>query len=72
MASAIPVPDAPGRLYLVPNPTPDVVWEPRTPAQLEATVDWLAKLHFWGPLVIVPGILLVAAYWGPPRGPLFR
>lgn len=68
-------------LYLVPQQSEEMVFDPktnqvavapkRTPEQLQETVDWLANMHIWG-MVAVPVVLMVASYWGAPRGPLFR
>lgn len=65
MASTIEQPT----LRLVPPLDDAAVW-----AQPQPTTQavWLPLLKRWGPPVAVGGVLLMAAYWGPARGPLFR
>ena len=60
-------------LRLVPSPASDVVWAAEQPKPADAPeAFWVPLAKRWWPVAVVPGILLVASYWGPPRGPLFR
>lgn len=37
-----------------------------------APAPWAVHLKKWGPWLAIPGVLLMASYWGSPGQPLFR
>ena len=59
-------------LRLVPPLADEAVWGAAKPPAPAPQPVWGPLLKKWGPWVGVPALLMVAAYWGSPRGPLFR